>query len=237
MAEKIQELEAQDQSGEESSTDGPEEFSVFDEGVGEDTKEPFVPISELRKVRAEAAKYRKQLRQLESRAEREGKVARLAKMEETDRLKAIAEDTKAEARALREKAGTVAKQAAAINAASALGFHNPKDAASLVDLSQVEVDAEMILDERKVEELVKSVARSRPYLIRGQQDGQDVAQYGPTNPASDNWPKPRLRTQEQIDRMKQQSNELMRKGRTAAAVRLYNKVWEKERSTKKQTGG
>lgn len=199
-----------------------------------DRSESTVPISELRKVRAEAAKYRKRLRQLESKMEKEKKEAELAKMEETDRLKAIAEEAEAKAKALKEMADVVAKRAAIINTASALDFHNPKDAASIIDLGQIEVNDDGTVDEEKTMELVKSLMESKPYLIKGQQDSQDMAGFGPTNPPSSNWPRPKLRTKDQIDRLKQQSSEAMRSGKVAAAVRLYNRAWEMERGIKRK---
>jgi len=80
------------------------------------------------------------LRDLESKIEKEQKKAELAKMEETDRLKAIAEEAETKAEALRKRADTVARQAAVVNSASALGFHNPIDAASIIDFRQIEID-------------------------------------------------------------------------------------------------
>jgi len=192
-------------------------------------QEPRIPISELRKVRAEAAKYRKQLRQLESKVAKEQKASEFAKMEETDRLKAIAEEAEAKAKALKEKADAIAKRAAIISVASVLNFHNPQDAASMVDFDQIEVD-DGTVDEKEISELVKSLVESKPYLVR---ENQEVAGFGPTNPASNNWPRPKFRTKDQIDRMKQQSNEAMRSGRVSEAVRLYNQAWEMERGIKK----
>jgi hypothetical protein len=229
MAKEIEELDAQ----EEISTNVPDDEDELDEEMADVPEEPKIPISELRRVRAEAAKYRKQLRQLESKVAREQKASELAKMEETDRLKAIAEEAEAKAKILKEKANTIAKRAAIISAASALNFYSPQDAASMVDLGQIEVADDGTVDEQEINELVKSLVESKPYLVRGQSDSQDMAGFGPTNPASSNWPRPKFRTKDQIDRMKQQSNEAMRSGRVSEAVRLYNQAWEMERGVKK----
>jgi len=248
MAEGVEKLDAQEDFGGESSADNSPMLVPAYAGIEEidddleeriNRSESTVPITELRKVRAEAAKYRKRLRQLESRMEKEKREAELAKMEETDRLKAIAEEAEAKAKTLKERADVIAKRAAIINAASALGFHNPRDAASLIDLGQMEVNDDGTLDEEKTNELVRLLAESKPYLI-GRQDG-DVGGtpalpggFGPTNPPSSNWPRPKLRSKDQIDLLKQQSSETMRSGKVAAAVRLYNRAWEMERGIKRK---
>ena len=211
----------------------------LDDEIDEEAREPRVPISELRSVRVEAAKYRKQLRYLESKIEKDQKTAELANMEESDRLKAIAEEAEAKAKSFEERADTIAKRAAIINAASIFGFHNPKDAASIVDMEQIEVDNDGTVDDGKLNELVKSLAESKPYLIKTQQDSRDMAGFGPTNPPSSNWPKPKLRTKDQIDLLKQQSREVMRTGRMLDAIKLYNRAWEIGRDIKprKENGG
>ena len=199
----------------------------------------FVPMSELRKVRAEAAKYRKRLRQLESTVKEEKKATELAKMEETDRLRTIAEEAQIRLKILKKRANAVAKQAAVINAASAMGFYNPKDAASIIDLELIEVD-DGIVDEERIGELVKSLAECKPYLIRENTVGGVSASpggFGPTNPPSGDWPKPKLRSRDQVDRLKQQSRESMKNGRLIDAVKLYNQAWEMDRNTKRKQGG
>ena len=127
MTEEIRELDAQEEM------ETPEESDETDRDLDVESREPSVPISELRKVRAEAAKYRKQLRHLESKIEKDRKAVEFAKMEETDRLKAIAKEAEEKARSIQRRANTIAKQSTIINAASAIGFHNPQDAASMIN--------------------------------------------------------------------------------------------------------
>lgn len=252
MAEEHRELDAQEDENELDARSTVEESSRassgrgklearddFDEEIDDADQEANVPISELRKVRAEAAKYRKRLRQLESQVEKNRKEAELAKMKETDRLKAIAEEAEAKAESLRIRADSIAKRAAIINTASSLDFFNPKDAASMIDLDRIDVDDEGNVDAEKVNEMVKSLAKSKPYLIKKQDDSQEMADFGPTNPASSNWPKPKFRTKDQIFRLKQQSDEAIRNGRIAKAIKLYNQAWEQERGArkKKERGG
>jgi hypothetical protein len=240
MTEDTRKLDAQEERNglaERASVEIPDERRTFDEENDYAADERRVPISDLRKVRSEAAKYRKQLRQLESEIEEERKKAELAKMEETDKLRAIAEEAETKARSLKKRADGIAKQAAIINAASALGFYNPRDAASIVDLSQIEVDDDGNVDAEAINEMVCSLAESKPYLIKGQQNSQEATGFGPTNPPSVSWPKAKLRAQDRVEQLKQKSSELMRKGNMAAAVKLYNRAWEKERGIKKTTGG
>jgi len=248
MTEELEELDAQEDENkmESSSTVKESLTSTFGKGIfsakddsDEEDEEPNIPISELRKVRGEAARYRKRLRQLEGQVEKNQKEAELAKMKETDRLKAIAEEAESRANALKMRADMIAKRAAIINAASSLDFYNPKDAASIVDLDQIDVDDDGNVNAEKINEMVKSLAKSKPYLVKKQDDGQDMADFGPTNPASSSWPKPKFRTKDQVFRLKQQSDEAIRNGKVARAVKLYNQAWERERGTKikKERGG
>ena len=213
------------------SLDGEE---ISEEDMDDDRRGAKVPISELKKVRSEAAKYRRRLRELEGKTNREKRESELSKMEETDKLKAIATEAETKAYRLKERADKLCKQSAVINAASAIGFHNPKDAASIINIGRIEVDDEGVVDDEKVNELVKSLAESKPYLVRGQQDSQNMVGFGPTNPPSASSPKPKFRVNDQIDMLKQQSNEAMQGGRMADAVRLYNQAWEKERDIKRK---
>lgn len=232
MAEDMKKLDAQEEKNvatTRSSVKTSDEVNLYGEEIDYEAGESKVPISDLRKIRSEAAKYRKQLRKLESEVEDERKRAELSKMEETDKLRAIAEAAETRAKALKERADIIAKQSAVINAASALGFYNPKDASSIVDLDQVEADENGNVDAEIVDEIVRSLAESKPYLIRGQQIDQEMLGFGPTNPPSANWPKPKQKAQSRIDQLKEKSRELMKGGNMAAAVKLYNRAWEKER--------
>ena len=240
MTEDTKKLDAQEGNNiaaTRSSTKIPDGRNEYDEEIGYEADEHKVPMSDLRKVRAEAAKYRKRLRQLESEVEGERKKAELSKMEETDKLRTIAETAEAKAKTLKERADAIAKQAAVISAASALGFYNPRDASAIVDLEQIEVDDNGSVDAEIIDEIVRSLAESKPYLIRGQQLDQEMTGFGPTNPPSANWPKPKPKARSRIDQLKQKSSELMRGGNMAAAVKLYNRAWEKERGINKTTGG
>ncbi len=235
MTEDAKKLDAQEENIIAKTRSGirtPDGEKEHDEEIGYEADEHRVPISDLRKVRSEAAKYRKQLRQLEGEIEEERKKTELSKMEETDKLRAIAEEAEGRAKALKKRADTIAKQAAIISAASSLGFYNPRDASAIVDPEQIEVDDNGNVDAEIVDEIVRTLAESKPYLVKGQQFDQEMVGFGPTNPPSANWPKPKMKAQDRIDQLKQKSSELMRSGNMAAAVKLYNRAWEKERGIK-----
>ncbi len=233
MTERQNELEAQKLEDEFSYKSLGDKLEAGNETETEEQKGSMVPISELRKVRAEAAKYRKELQTLKMQIEEENKKAEISKMEEVDRLKAIAKEAENQAQILKDKLNKMIKETAVINAASLLGFYNPKDAASMIDISQIEVDDTGAIDEKVVNELVKELAETKPYLKKE----SSIAGYGPTNPPpqSGRWPKPKLTLANQIEQMKQQSRELTRMGRVVEATRLYNRAWEMEQNMMKKT--
>jgi len=235
------EQEAQ-KTGEESPnmpvSGGVEPYSTegyVNEDIMEENREATIPISELRKVRYEAAKYRKELQSLKAKLEEERRNAELSRMEEIDKLKMIAAKAETEANLQKIQASRASKESAVINAASVLGFFNPKDAVSLVEISQIDADDKGNIDEEKVFELVKTLSESKPYLRRD----QSKAYYGPTNPAPQqgNWPKPKLTNANQIEQLKQQSRELTRQGRIVDATKLFNLAWEMEHGLKRKSDG
>ena len=120
--------------------------------------------------------------------EQEQKVSELAKMKESDRLRAIAAEAESRAAALKRRADTVVKHAAVINAASALGFYNPEDASRIIDVKHIEIDDDDNVDTKMVDEIVRALAESKPYLIKEQSGSQNMVGFGPTNPPSANWP-------------------------------------------------
>jgi hypothetical protein len=203
--------------------------------VSEEHREATVPISELRKVRFEAAKYRKELQSLKAKIDEELRKSEFTKAEEIDKLRITAEKAEAEANSLKGRVSRTAKESAIINAASMMGFFNPKDAASLIENSEIEVDEKGYIDEEKVLELVKTLGESKPYLRKE----QSKAYYGPTNPAPQqgNWPKPKLTNANQIEQLKQQSRELTKQGRIVDATKLFNRAWEMEHGLKRKSEG
>lgn len=207
-------------------------------GGSEEPAEPTeatVPISELRKIRAEAAKYRKELQALQERQKKERRDTELAKMEETERLKAIAAEAEAKAKVLRERADKVAKRAAIINVASTLNFYNPSHAAGILDLEQIVIDDDGKVDESQITDMLKELAENSPYMVKGAEKTTEFGG-GPTNPppAPGAQPRtPKLTDAEMTKQLRERSREAMSKGRVSDAVRLYNQAWEKEHGIKR----
>ena len=227
MTKEDSKLDAQHEG--EFSTDSDGE-SVM-ENENDESQGYTVPISELRKVRSEAAKYRRRLRQLENEYGKEQEAAENAKTEELESLRALVEESEAKAEVFKRSAEALAKRAAVINAASIVGFHNPEDAASMIDPEQVEIDVDGTVKLEDLNEMVRLLAESKPYLVKQQSNS---FRFGPTNTPSDKWPKPKLRTKDRISNMKRDSVEAMKKGRVTEAIKLYNQAWENERGIKRK---
>ena len=134
--------------------------SLADGGSGEQQPaagEPF-SLEEAKKLRAEANSLRKRLATLEEAA----KTAEEAKLSETERLTRRASDLERQLaerdEALRER--TVL--ASAVDAASRLGFANPRLAYRLLDHAAIEFEADGTPS--NVEALLKDLLRAEPYL-------------------------------------------------------------------------
>ncbi len=201
------------------------------EDMADDDKETLVPISELRKIRSEAAKYRKELQSVKSGIEEEKKKMELSGLEEMERLKASASKAETELGSLKGKIARASKESAIVNAASILGFNNPKDAVSLIEFGQIDIDEEGNVDEENAFELVKDLGDSKPYLRKG----QSKLNFGPTNPAPKrgNFPKAKTGNASQIEQMKYQARDLTKQGRILEATKLFNRAWEEEHGVKR----
>jgi hypothetical protein len=55
--------------------------------------------------------------------------------------------------------------------AAGQGFHDPRDAFGLIDLSDVEIDDEGAFDQKLVDGKLKELAKAKPYLIKDGQQG------------------------------------------------------------------
>ncbi|MEM4406545.1 MAG: hypothetical protein QXS68_05815 [Candidatus Methanomethylicaceae archaeon] len=115
-------------------------------------------IEYVRKLRAEAAEYRRRLRELESRvkAEEESKLTEQEKLQ-----KRLAELEKAQADWERERQ-EILLQRYVENAAVRLGIIDPEAAWKLLDLKEVEFDEEG--KPENVEALLRSLIQKKPYL-------------------------------------------------------------------------
>lgn len=70
-------------------------------------------------------------------------------------------------------------------------------------------------------------------ILKAQNSNQAISGFNQDNTNSSDHARTKFSTKDQIDRLKQQSNEAMRNGRVSEAVRLYNRAWEMERGIKK----
>lgn len=229
MTNRIFEQESENNDGLTGNGAGPFSNDITEDT--EDQRETMVPISELRKVRYEAAKYRKELQSLRTKIEEEKKNVELSSHEEIEKLRAAALKAENELGVLRSHSNRASKESVVINAASILGFCNPKDAISLIDFSQIEIDQDGNIDEGTTFELVKNLGDSKPYLKRE----PSKTYYGPTNPAPSkgNWPKPKSANSSQIEQLKYQARDLARQGKILEATKLFNRAWEAENAVKR----
>lgn len=127
----------------------------------------------VRKLRAEAAEYRKRLRELEQKAQEQEN----AKLSETERLqKRLAELEREQAAYQRERQERTLKYETML-AASKLGIVDPEAAYKLLDLTRIEFDEDGT--PRNIEAALKELLKAKPYLA-----AQPAAISGsPTNPA------------------------------------------------------
>lgn len=125
----------------------------------------------VRKLRAEAAEYRKRLRELEQKAQEQEN----AKLSETERLqKRLAELEREQAAYQRERQERTLKYETML-AASRLGIVDPDAAYKLLDLAGIEFDEDGT--PRNIEAALKELLKAKPYLVAQSSGGS------PTNPA------------------------------------------------------
>ncbi|MGB9591316.1 MAG: phage scaffolding protein [Candidatus Kryptoniota bacterium] len=125
----------------------------------------------VRKLRAEAAEYRKRLRELESKVKAEEE----AKMTEQERLqKRLAELERKETEYQQSLQARTLEYEVKLHAAR-LGVVDPEAAYRLLDLKQVEFDEDG--KPTNLEKVMKDMVTKKPYLLGGSPS------VSPTNPA------------------------------------------------------
>ena len=123
----------------------------------------------VKRLRAEAASYRKRLRELEEKVKRYED----EKLSEQERLqKRLAELEQEHTQVLADMEALRLRHAVE-RAASKLGFRNPEDAYQLADLSGVQIGEDGAVE--GVEAALKALAKERPYLLRQQENGQGAS--------------------------------------------------------------
>lgn len=127
----------------------------------------------VRKLRQEAAEYRKRLRELEQTVKQHEE----AKLSETERLqKRLAELEREQAAWQRERQERTLKYETML-AASRLGIVDPEAAYRLLDLTKLEFDEDG--NPKNLDKALQELVKAKPYLAGGQ-----VMSGSPTNPAT-----------------------------------------------------
>jgi len=185
----------------------------------------MIPISELRKVRAEAANNRKALLEYKEKIKSQEEAVRIAGLDEISKAQTLLKKAEDDNKALRDSMNRVQFESAIVSLASTLGFTDPQDVIKFVNPSDVQDDQGNI-DNDKIEVTVKKLSEDKPYLRSN--PGRQT--FGPTNPAppDSSFPRaqPKLIDQNNIDNMIKQASDLTRQGRVGEATRLYNRAWE-----------
>lgn len=147
-----------------------------------DTPDQTTPTAdEVKALRAEAAKYRKQLRDFQKKFEQleaERRAKEEAELSEAEKAARRAEELEAQLNAERDNARRILTENAVIAAASRLGYANPEDAVALLPRDAIEWDDDGRPDTATVNTAVEQLLKQRPYLRAGHTAGGS-----PTNPA------------------------------------------------------
>ncbi|HOM83934.1 MAG TPA: phage scaffolding protein [Armatimonadota bacterium] len=140
-------------------------------------------VEYVRKLRAEAAEYRKRLRELEAAVKKQEE----AKLSETERLQQrLAELEREQAEWQRERQERTLKYEVML-AAGRLGIVDAEAAYKLLDLSTIEFDEDG--NPTNIEKALRNLVSKRPYLVGGNTSS-------PTNPARSSQ-QPNTETEEQ----------------------------------------
>lgn len=151
------------------ATNNPEETG---DQVSQGSDEPKLDAkaleAELKKTRREAASYRTKLRERE-----EADAAKQRdEMTELERLRADLETERKARLEVEEKTRVQALHTVAIMSATALNFEDPKDVVLYIDVANS--------DPESIEDLVKELAESKPYLLKRNSGSSNSSR---TNPA------------------------------------------------------
>lgn len=160
--------------GNEQEGQAPEQSTPPQDG-GDDSQKDDVTQAELKKLRAEAAKYRKQARDYEAKAEQQ----RQAAMSEDERREARIAELEAERQAYAERMRTLAIESAVALRSNALGFVDADAAVKLIDADALEFSDDGTPDAASVDLALRALLKAKPYLKAQQAPGS------PANPAKE----------------------------------------------------
>jgi hypothetical protein len=172
MADDASQGQVPDARGQEPQQTPPQEAAPADARDGQEPEPERFDAEYVRRLRAEAAEYRKRLREFEQAQ----KAAEEAKLSGEERLqKRLSELERAEATWQQERQERTLRYETLL-AAQRLGLVDPEAAYKLLDLASVEFDDDG--KPKNLEKLLRDLVRARPWLA-----GQGVASIGATNPA------------------------------------------------------
>jgi hypothetical protein len=147
-------------SGTGSTAEGQESNDGDDEGDGDDGDE-MVPMSVVKKLRSEAAKYRVQAREAQDKLSEKEK----AEMSEAERAKVEAEEAKAEAENLRSELRRERFQSALMSEASNQKFTDPTDVIALISQEDITIDEDGTPNRKSLKAAIERIAKAKPYLL------------------------------------------------------------------------
>jgi len=206
---------------------GADELDTLKGAVDQESSvEETVPITEVKKLRSEAAKWRIELRNLQAQVEADKKRVELEKLSVQERLQSELEEARQKADSYEKASRSLAKDNIVINIATELGAIKPMDVAKLID--EVPYDENGHVDYEGTRLQITEFLKERPYMSR---DKKQDANFGATNPpptGDNSLPRPKLTNADKVNEMKQQARDLTRQGRVAEATRLFNRAWEIE---------
>jgi len=200
---------------------------------GDDRK--MVPITELRKVRAEAAEHRRSLKEYKELVESQKEAARIAGLSELEKAKELLRKTEDDNAKLRDSMNRAQFESITTSLAATAGFKDPQDVIKFVDVTDVQ-DGNGDVDMEKIGAAIKKLSEDKPYMRS--RSGLNIG--GPKSPGSlpDNSDegkfKPQFTDQDSIEKLKLQARVLMGRGRMVDAIKFYNKVWESQYGIKQR---
>lgn len=142
---------------------------------------PETTADETAKARAEAAKYRRQLRETEKRMqelEAAEKARADAELSEAEKAARRAQELEAELEATRSRVRESLTEAAVTAAAARLGYADARDAVALMPRGELEYGDDGKPDPAAIDTALKALLAERPHLRAGHTAGGS-----PTNPA------------------------------------------------------
>ena len=139
----------------------PGQESEGDDEEEEEDDDKTVPISELRKIRREAAKWRVEAQEAKEKLDEKNK----AEMSEIERAKAEREEANQRAEKLEAELRQERFESALISEASSQKFNDPSDVIALISREDVKLDDDGKPVASSLKAAVERVAKAKPYLL------------------------------------------------------------------------